>query len=532
MNCPNCNQAVTGEAAACPSCGQDLNPVVDATQPAPESHRNRPGWLVFGVAAAVVLGLGVAAFALLGGDDPAGARLADRFPADAIMYMEVDLEVLGSREFRSVVEAFQPLAELAGEEELDVDLIMEEMMGAVDESLAEVDLTYADDIEPWASGAVAFAMFGDPMEEQAAFVAEGEDPAAIDTMLAKLATHAVDTYTVDGSDFLGMDDFYLGRVGEDLVGATTTDLIEALVDGSAETLADVATFQRQVSAVPDGGLLVFAVDNEAALAGADMASMATEVLPGMPTPTGWTAFRLGVDDGNIRIDFAATLPEGFEFTGGDEAILDVVPADTIAFLRIGSFFQQYRSLAESEMVEGMEDMYGISLEQIFSMFARDGAIAVWPSSDPVLPVNAMLAALGDGDQSAAVDAIADFAASMGGTISETGWGYLIENLVGFGARGDLAVLSTQTELVEGPPADSFAGSDLYREATGLVEGDLQLALDVAGVIDLVDGLIAMSGDPETAEAVGCLPFGVAASGVEVDGADVSSTFVLEIEPHC
>src|SRR5690606_28371110 len=137
---------------------------------------------------------------------------------------------------------------------------------------------------------------------------------------------------------------------------------------------------------------------------------------------------------------------------------------------------QYRSLAESETVEGREDMYGISLEQICSMFARDGAIAVWPSSDAGLPVNARLAALGDGDQSAAVDAIAAFAASMGGTISEAGWGYLIENLVGFGARGDLAVLSAQTELVEGPPAHSFAGSDLYREATGLVEGDLQLAL--------------------------------------------------------
>ena len=60
----------------------------------------------------------------------------------------------------------------------------------------------------------------------------------------------------------------------------------------------------------------------------------------------------------------------------------------------------------------------------------------------------------------------------------------------------------------------------------------QTGLLSTAVIDLVDGLIAMSGDPETAEAVACLPFGVAASGVEVDGADVSSTFVLEIEPHC
>lgn len=538
MNCPNCQQTVSEDAATCPNCGHELNPVVVGSEPAEAAASRRPGWLVFGVAGVLVLALGVAAFALVGGNETASARYAGRFPADATAYLEVDLEVLTSGDVRSVIEAFQPLAELSGEEELDVDDLMDEMIGSVDEGLAEIDLTYADDIQSWASGVVAVAMFGDPAEfdESAAFVAAGEDPSALDEMLEKLSARSSGTYEAGGSDFLILDEgsgepLYLGRVGNDLVGGSSTELVDSMVAAEGETLADVEAFGRQMGALPAGGLLSFAIDNEAAVAGSDMYPMTTDMFPGA-TPTGWTAFRLGVDEGNLRMDLAATTPEGIEMTGGDDTVLDAIPSEAIAFLRVGSLFEQYRTLADSEVTAGMEEMYGIGLDQIFSLFARDGAIAVWPSSDPELPVNAMLAALGDGDQSATIDALADLASDMQTPATETDWGYLFEGLIGLGARDDFAILSTQTDLIVDAPSESFAGSDLYRRASELVSGDVQLALDVPAVIDMVDGLVAASGDPETAEVLSCLPFGTAAAGMESSGADVRSTFVLEIEPRC
>src|SRR5690606_13945543 len=145
--------------------------------PAESEQSARPGWLIFGAAAALVLTVGFAAFALVDNNSGAGARLADRFPADTSIYLEFDIAALDSEEAPSVIDAFAPLAEEA-DIDSDAQILIDEFVSSLDEELAELDLNYAEDIQPWVSGTIAAAVVGDLMleDERAAVVVGGSDP--------------------------------------------------------------------------------------------------------------------------------------------------------------------------------------------------------------------------------------------------------------------------------------------------------------------------------------------------------------------
>ena len=537
MNCPNCNAEIPNEATVCPSCSHELAPVVGASTSEEPKASSRPGWLVFAGVGAVVLAIGAAAFAFSGRG--AGADLSDRIPADAFVYVEVDIEALMSDEVKEVVAAFGPLVEAETGEEFDVDAWFDEIIDSFDVELAGNDMSYEEDIASWASRPVAIGVLGEAGEPDVVAVVGGRDSAALDAFLGKVEAEADGTEEIAGVRFLTTSEdgqqMYIGRVGDDLVATSDAALAETMVSGPAETLADDSGFTSQLAAVQDSGIVVVAVDSEKATelsqAGAPMAPMMLAGPDVGDFTTGWVVSSFGVVDGNIRADYAATVTDEFPRRQADPAVEEALPADTIAFSRIGYLIDQLALFGESGVLDGMEDAYGITLAELVGLFSVDGAIGVWPSTQPEIPINAAVVALSDSNQSATVAEIADLAETLGWNVADQSWGYTIERLVGLGTRDALTFLTTDDSLIQSAPESSFASSDLHRRASALVDGDLALAIDTPAVIDLIDGFVGME-DPEAAETLACLPIGVIAVGIEVSGDDIRGSSVVEITDPC
>jgi len=534
LNCPNCRAEIPNEATVCPNCSHELTPVVGETAEA-EAARKRPGWLVFAGVGVAVLAIGAAAIALSGRGAAAG--FSERIPADAFVYLEIDIEALMSDETKEVVAAFGPLVEAQTGEEFDVEAVFDEIISEIDAELAGSDMSYEEDIASWATGPVAVGMLGDVDDPDAVAIVGGSDPGALDAFLEKI--DADGSTEIAGVRFLTTsgdgEEMYVGRVGNDLVAASDAALAEALVSGPEQSLADDEEFTTQLSALPDRGIFVFAVDSdqmtELSEAGETMTSVTIDSEEFGQYATGWVAGSFGISDGNIRMDFAATVTDEFPRRSADPAIEEALPADTIAFLRVGSVIDQFGAFGESGVFDGMEEAYGVSLEDLLSLFSVDGAVAVWPSSQPEIPINAALVALSDANRAAMVDAIAELGSTLAWNVTETDWGYDIEGLVGLGTRDALTFLTTDRSLIESAPESSFASSDLHRRATSLVDGDLQAVIDTPALIDLIDGLVGME-DPEAAQTLACLPIGVIASGVDMSSHDVRGTTVIEITEPC
>lgn len=538
MNCPNCDQAVSAESDNCPSCGHQFMPVVGGD--AIETSR-RPGWLVFVGVAAAVLAVGVGAFALTG-NAAATAVLADRIPAGASAYVEVDIAQLTSDDMASVIEAFSPIIEEETGEEFSVDRAMEEILASFDEELAELDMSFEEDVSSWAEGPVAVGVFGDPhpdpnAEPDVAMVVSGKDAAALDGFLEKLAREAEGTEEIDGVEFLQIPGEHetktmlVAQVDDDLVAASTSSLAEAIVSGPADSLAANEEFNAQINALREPGFLLYAVD-------LDVMAQASESMPGLTGmegmsayATGWMAGSVALVDGNIEMASVANTSDDFPFPTADPAVEAALPAETIAFLRMSGLFEQLDLLAATGMLGGMEQAYGLALDDIQSLFGVDGAVAVWPSSDAEIPIDVALVGVGEADGTPVVDKIAALMEMLQYPLETTESGYRFADVGELGTRDTLTFLTTQGHLIRAAPSESFADGDLHRRATDLVGGNLQLAIDVPAVIDIAEGFEAVD-DPEAAEKLACLPIGVVAGGAEVDGTTVRASLVIEIAPRC
>jgi hypothetical protein len=548
VRCPDCNQPVSDDAATCPACGHDLSEVVVGGDPSPaaSTRRTRPSWLVFGGVAAAVLGVGAIAFGFFAGSPVGAPAFADRFPADTVAFVEIDVERLTSDDTRSLVEAFAPIVGSTTGEDLDVDALVNEAIASFDEQLGSIDLSYSEDIASWATGPVAFGYLGgsEDGEERAAAVVGGGDPDALDAFLAKLADNpaagSTGSTTIAGVEFLVLDEegVLVGRSGSDLIAASSEEVAAAIVEGDGPSLADDEGFAAQAGRLPGGPAMMFAVDGETLAR--DMEGMTGGADLGMGLggfgslggmPEGWVAGALTLESDVVRVDVVGTVGEEMPAPTADEDLPGAFPAETIAFIRVGSVVDQLEGLLESGMFGPMtgdvEAETGIDPAAVLGLFSVDGALAVWPSSEPELPVNAALIGVSDTNQTDVVERLAQQVGTMGLAVEPTDSGYSIEGLVGLGTRDTYTILSTDPALVGAPPEESFADGELMARAAQLVSGDIQFAMDVPAVIDLVDGLVATE-DPAAAEQLACLPLGVAAAGLEQDGDSIASSFAMEI----
>ncbi|CAN5880698.1 hypothetical protein BH23ACT5_BH23ACT5_05550 [soil metagenome] len=541
MTCPVCDTSVSTESSTCPNCQADLTTltIVGDSDGSDRPKTRRPGWLVFGGVAVVVLAVGAAAMAFMGGDSPsAKAQYADRIPADAAVYFEVDVAALTSEDTKSIFDAFGPVVEAQTGEPFDIERLLEEAVASIDGELSDLDLSYRDDIASWATGPVAVGVFPrSGFEPGAAIVVGGDDADALDSFLAKVASavEGAGSVEVGGVTFQALshqdaERVLVGRQGTDLLVASDEQLAARLVDpSSGETMADRPGFSQAIADLPAGAVVVFAANPQAAEAIGGLGHSAA--LEGIGDDLIFGS--VSTDGGNLRVDyvtelgdtaptFAATLPAA-------------LPAETIAFFRVGPLLDQYTTLAESDAFEGVADEIerelGFSIDDLLAVFSVDGAVAVWPSTDLLLPVNAALVGVSDQNQAPFVDLVAGLVETMGIVSSEIDGGYAFEGIVNLGTRAELTFLTTDRSLLGEAPSSGLDTSALYRRAQELVDGEVVGLVDIPAVIGLVQTLVAAY-DPEIAELLSCLPIGVIAAGSEADGNLVSTSVVVEIQVRC
>lgn len=517
MNCPTCQATIPEAATACPSCHRDLSKMA-AAESAPESADSSPArWIALTGLALVVLAIGAAAFAV-NGNQSAVARYADRFPSGAVAYLEVDIAALTSIEFQEVIESFSPVVEWKTGQAFDPHTLIDEKIASFDEELAAIGVSFSDDIAPWASGTVAVAAFHGPDEpgERNIVLVGGDDPPALDALLGEVATHADDIRTIGGTEFLVFDDdeetrsALVGRIGMDLLLVSDVALAEAMMAQDGERLGDVDGFTRHVQALPAGGVLVFAVDGDAAETEIDHTSRFGGWDSGLSGLTeGWMAGTVALNGGNLRLDHVGKLADELSVSGPDPALLAAIPDETFAYFRVGMALEHFRATMP---------MLG-AFEGILEAFSKDAAMALWPSTGPEILANVALIGIASEDQSAAVDQLEGLAEGF------------LSGMVEVGARESLTFLTTDPDLIASDPEASFAEGDLYRKASDLVDGDLQAVVDVPALTGFI-GRLAADDDPAAAEALDCLPYGVAAAGAEVDGQTIRSSMVVEISPRC
>jgi hypothetical protein len=558
MTCKYCSNDMPEGAASCPHCGRASTPAdnaesetIDAVQV--EKSTARP-WLVGLGVGILVLVIGGVSFALLR-NPAAGAAFSERMPADVVTYVALDVEQLVSAESKAVIEEFGGLVEIATGEEFDIDSAFEDLLDEVETELGP-DLNYPDDIGSWASGSVAVGVLasGDFFEQSAVIWVSGRNESALAEFLDKLDRLAADEgvatsgVTIGGVDFITSEVFdggLVGQVGPDLLIVTDQALAEDVLALTPETsLRSVPGFVERIGLVPQNAIVAFASDSSAA-GGFGLGSVATgllgfgsgmfdETLQPDNSTTGWTVGSFGVENGNIRFDSVSGVdPDAsFEVTADSPALEELPGEDAIVFVRLAGIGQGLQALAEiygPEVMDDFEMMTGVSMEALLRLLEVDAALAVWPSSEPEIPVGAAFVGVGNGDAAPTVDLLNRLISEDGGvTATEVAGGYLYENFVAFGARGPLTLVSTDRSLLEAPPTGSVLESALYGRARDLIGSGYipGFGADIDAILGLVDGFVD---DPQMLEAFACNPVRFIAGGSRIDG-DLSRTVsIVEIE---
>jgi hypothetical protein len=557
MTCKYCSNDVPEGAATCPHCGRALDAVdnnepeiVEAVQV--EKPTTRP-WVVGLGVGILVLVLGGVSFALFR-NSAVGAAFSDRMPADVVAYVNLDVGELTSPESKAVIEEFGGLVELATGEDFDADTAFNDLLDEVEAELGP-DLNYSDDIASWASGSIAVGALGsdDLLDQSAVVWISGKDESALADFLDKLERLAADEgvvttrVTIDGVDFITSDMFdggLVGQVGPDLLMVTDQALAEEVLALTAETsLRGVPGFVERMGLVPQNAIVTFAADSSAS--GAFGLGSAAGMLgfgpgafdnsgPADLSATGWTVGSFAVENGNIRFDSVTGMnPDVAVEISADSPALDELPGeDVIAFARLAGIGRGLQVLADMygpEVGSEIEMMTGVTLDEILGLLEVDAALAVWPSSEPEIPVGAAFVGVGSGDAAPVVDKLNDVILQSGGVnATEVSGGYWYESLVAFGSRGPLTLISSDRSLLEASPEESVSESALYARTRDLIGSGYipGFGVDVDAILGLIDGFVD---EAQILEAFDCNPIRFIASGSRTDG-DLSRTVsIVEIE---
>lgn len=555
MTCKYCSNLVPAGVASCPHCGRDLradlvdSEIIEAVQA--EKSSSRP-WLVGLGVGILVLVVGGVSFALF--RNPATvAAFSERMPADVTAYFALDVGQLVSAESKAVIEEFGGIVELATGEDFDVDTAFDDLLEEVEAELGP-DLDYEEDIASWASGSIAVGvrLTEDYFDQSAVVWVSGRNEVALAAFVDKMERIAADEgvvtsrVAIGGVEFISsdmLDGGLVAQVGSDLLMVTDESLAQEILALTPETsLREVPGFVERMALVPQNAIVTFASDASAASTfglgsvtgllgfGPGMDDGTTQEAPN----TGWTVGSFAVEDGNIRFDSVSGIdPNTAAEVSDDSPALSELPGDdAILFVRLAGIGQGLQDMAEMlgpDIDNELEAATGLSVEQILSLFEIDAGLAVWPSSEPEIPVGAALVGVGTADAAPVVDRLNQAIMESGGVnATEVDGGYWYESLVAFGSRGPFTLISSDRSLLQASPAMSVAESEMYARARDLIGSGFvpSFGADIDGILRLVDGFVD---DPEILEVFACNPMRFIAGGSRVDG-DLSRTVsIVEVE---
>ncbi len=549
MICPECSQTTPYGVATCPHCGHDLRStghgegeIFNVAAPAKAASASKPWIYGLGVGLLVLI-VGGLSFSLLRNTTP-GSAFADRIPGNAIAYVEIDIAQLISSDSKAVIEEFGGLIELATDEEFDIDVSVDDLISQLDLDLGP-DLSYSDDIASWASGSIAVGVLEseDPFGQRVVVWVSGRNEVALSSFLDKMkalaAKSGIETasVTISGIEFFGDTlgvEGLVGQVGTDLLIVTDTDVAKEVLDlQTEESLQAVAGFTDRIGRLQRNAIVTFATTGVAATQGLafNPGSSAPE-MPELPD-TGWIVGSFGIDGGNIRFEGVTGVdPNNPAASSEESAALGELPADVVLFTRLNGISYGISSLVDlygADLGGEVESATGVSLEAILGLFESDAAFAVWPSSQPEIPVGAAFVGVGEQDAAPVVDQLNQ------SLIQASGWnatmisgGYWYEDLVAFGARGPLTIVTTDRGLLAESPSENLLASEIYKRAADLLGGEFApiFAADIDGVVDLIDGFID---DDAVQGAFACNPVRFISGGFKVDGDLWTTVAVIEIE---
>jgi hypothetical protein len=299
-------------------------------------------------------------------------------------------------------------------------------------------------------------------------------------------------------------------------------------------------FADRISLLPPNAIVTFATDVSAM----DYGSLFTGTLgyglgfgdagPTDLPDTGWTVGSFSVENGNIRFDGVSGIDPDLAFeVSSDSPALDELPGDdAIFFARLAGIGQGMEAMAEMfgpEIDAELESATGLTMGQILGLLEVDAGLAVWPSSEPEIPVGAGFVGVGTDDAAPVVDRLNQLILESGGVVAtEVPGGYLYENLVVFGSRGPLTLISSDRTLLQSAPAVSLTESALYTRARDLIGSGFvpSFGADIDGILRLVDGFV---NDPQMLEGFACNPVRFIAGGARIDGDLARSVAVIEVE---
>jgi hypothetical protein len=504
-------------------------------EPPPRPAVSRWRYAIIGTVAVLAAGVGLVLGSVLmtAGAAPL-APSAGYVPADAVMYMEVRLDLPGTQRdnLRSLLERF-PAA--------DADAILTDALAAtLDEALAAGGgpIDYSTDVAPWFDGTLALALLDYPLNMDPAsmrlpsmlglFGVRDSAAAAelTETLRAELAEEAASFTSSehDGVTIWSLDidepvsGFGMPMAGVGFAYAVTDDqlllangsetIVAALDARSAQSLAESDDVRHLLDALPDERSGVAVVNSAAMMAElrseleaaepamAEMLEAYLDAVP--PVSVGSLSFA----DDAVLLDAAAGLPQGDLRPENSERLLaERLPADALFFAdgsRLGPALEQMlvamkASLALGPMsdeqldeVDQVESALGAELEELVSWIG-DGALAGgWDGDQPWF--GALLQA-DDADAAARrlnqLGALAQLAAGEGGsgiTVSTESVDGVEVTSVAFVAEGFTFQYALDGDLALLGVGDGFVEAALVQDAgASLAESDrFTAALDRFG----------------------------------------------------
>jgi hypothetical protein len=291
---------------------------------------------------------------------------AGAIPADAAIYLSLDLGNITCEELDPIVWAFSEEWEAEGKCAVD------ELIKELDESMVEAwGLTYADDVKPWIGDSIALGWsdfvldsYGSIEDIEMVVAVEVRTPAAADAFLfALMEVISEETgetfievdyqnetlYYVD--TFNDLEQIAFSRSGNMLLFGLGKSNVEAAIDAQeGKSLADSATFQDTLAELPTGRMLTVYLDSEQIISAFSsiLSSMgqrdAFETFTDAVGPAHYEAGGLYIVDAGIRADMAfvfdpETLTEemltGYEYVGKQPQTDAMMPEGTL-FYRVGS----------------------------------------------------------------------------------------------------------------------------------------------------------------------------------------------------
>lgn len=400
-------------------------------QPQAPSDRRRILFLGLGGAALAVAFCCLVAVALFVVLDPfgwvaqwlgGGAGAATVTPADAVVYVSLDLARLRSEEVDGLIATF---AEAADSDVRDLEAAIEDLDKRLDE---EFGMTLTQDVLPWVGQSAGLSLldvqlgdYGDVEEIQALLALESRDRQGADAFIErfKQAVKEDQGGSFEESQYEGITVYTLGdsvvewaiaRSRSYVLIGSTTEVVQAAVDAQrGDSLADLQAYRETVALLPSGRICTVYLNMERYF------EVLQEAMAGMGAGAQFAGFQvsgagdaamaISVVEEGVRIDSASvfdldTITEAQRqaYAAVSPLTIDAhFPEDTLLFAAGQRLDLSWAALEASaaeneawadwqESLDLLEDEIGIDLSSDLIAYL-DGQLAfgMAPSSTGMLP---------------------------------------------------------------------------------------------------------------------------------------------------